>query len=45
MEAILVSTKVCVFLQHDQQDFSQVFPKVVLGTNTNEKHKPHINRG
>ena len=27
------------FLQHDQQDFPQVFPTVLLGTNTNLKHK------
>ena len=34
MAAILVSAKVSVLLQHDQQDFPQVFPKVLLGTNT-----------
>ena len=35
MAAILVSAKVSVFLQQDQQDFPQVFPTVLLGTNTN----------
>ena len=35
MAAILVSAKVSVFLQHDQQDFPKVFPTVLLGTNTN----------
>ena len=35
MAAILVSAKVSVFYRKDQQDFPQVFPKVLLGTNTN----------
>ena len=35
MAAILVSTKVSVVLQQDYKDFPQVFPMVLLGTNTN----------
>ena len=35
MAANLVSAKVSVFLQQDRKDFTQVFPKVLLGTNTN----------
>ena len=39
MAANLVNAKVSVFLQQDHKDFTQVFPKVLLGTNTNLKHK------
>ena len=39
MAANLVSAKVSVFLHQDRKDFPQVFPKVLLGTNTNLKHK------
>ena len=39
MAAILVSAKVSVFLQQDQEDFPQVFPTVLLGTNTNYTQK------
>ena len=35
MAANLVSAKVSVFLHQDRKDFPQVFPKVLLGTNTN----------
>ena len=34
-----MSAKVSVFLQHDHKDFAQVFPKVLLGTNTNLNHE------
>ena len=39
MTAVLVSAKVSVFLQQVQQDFPQVFPTVLLGTNTNKTQK------
>ena len=39
MTAVLVSAKVSVFLQQVQQDFPQVFPMVLLGTNTNYTQK------
>ena len=39
MAANLVRAKLSIFLQQDRKDFPQVFPKVLLGTNTNLKHK------
>ena len=39
MAEVLVSGKVSVFLQQDQKDFPQVFPTVLLGTNTNITQK------
>ena len=39
MAAVLASAKVSVFLLKDHKDFTQVFPKVLLGTNTNLEHK------
>ena len=39
MTEVLVSAKVSVFLQQDHKDFTQVFPKVLLGTNTNSNNK------
>ena len=45
MAAVLVSAKVSVFLQQVQQDFPQVFPTVLLGTNTNYTQKHNQNRG
>ena len=44
MAAILVSAKVSVFLQQDQKDFPQVFPTVLLGTNTNKTQKTQPNQ-
>ena len=35
MAAVLVSAKVSVFYSKIKKDFPQVFPTVLLGTNTN----------
>ena len=39
MTAVLVSAKVSVFYSKFNQDFPQVFPTVLLGTNTNQTQK------